>query len=277
MAAIEAQRQQREAAIRSARAQQKVLSAVIPLLSERHRELQGLWERGSGTKPPVLAVLQELIEKKGNLVSLEQQEEQVRADIAALEANARGTLTQFRANASDRRLKALQRASELDQQIMKEETREDRRRLIAPVDGTVQELKIHTIGAVVTTADKLMTIVPDGTPLMIEAYVENKDIGFVREGQVAEVKIDAYPFTRYGTLQARLDQIGKDAVNDEDKGLRFPARLVPASMELPVNGEVRPLMPGMTTEVEIKTGRRTVLDFVLAPVKETLHTAGRER
>ena len=277
MAAIEAQRQQREAAIRSARAQQKVLSEVIPLLSERHRELQGLWERGAGTKPPVLAVLQELIEKKGNLVSLEQQEEQARADIVALEANARGTLTQFRATASDRRLKALQRASELDQQIIKEEMREDRRRLVAPVDGTVQELKIHTVGAVVTTADKLATIVPDGTPLIIEAYVENKDIGFVREGQVAEVKVDAYPFTRYGTLQARLDQIGKDAVNDDEKGLRFPARLVPASMELPINGEVRQLMPGMTTEVEIKTGRRTVLDFVLAPVKETLHTAGGER
>ena len=91
------------------------------------------------------------------------------------------------------------------------------------------------------------------------------------------MKIDAYPFTRYGTVEARLDQVGKDAVDENGKGLRFPARLVPASMEIPINGELRPLMPGMSAAVEIKTGRRTVLDFVLAPIKETLHGAGHER
>src|SRR6185503_13292390 len=183
-----------------------------------------------------LAVQQELIEKNGNLISLQQQEEQARADIVVLEATKRGTLTQFRAGASDRRLKALQRAAEREQQITKETTRDTRRRLLAPVDGTVQELKTHTIGAVVTTADKLMTVVPDGTPLVIEARIENKDIGFVREGQQAEVKIDAYPFTRYGTVAARLDRVGKDAVQD-DKGLRFPAHLKPAAADLMVNGE----------------------------------------
>jgi hemolysin D len=276
MAAIEAQRQQREAAIVSSRAQQQVLSDVIPLLSDRHDALKGLLEKGYGQKPPVLAVQQELIEKNGNLISLQQQEEQARADIVVLEATKRGTLTQFRASASDRRLKALQRAAEREQQITKETTRDTRRRLLAPVDGTVQELKTHTIGAVVTTADKLMTVVPDGTPLVIEARIENKDIGFVRQGQQAEVKIDAYPFTRYGTVAARLDQVGKDAVQD-DKGLRFPARLKPATMDLMINGEQRPLLPGMTVAVEIKTGFRTVLDFVLAPVKETLHAAGQER
>ena len=100
---------------------------------------------------------------------------------------------------------------------------------------------------------------------------------FIREGQQAAVKIDAYPFTRYGTLEARLDQIGKDAVDENGKGQRFPARLIPASMTIPINGEPRPLMPGMTAAVEIKTGRRTVLDFVLAPIKETVHGAGQER
>jgi hemolysin D len=277
MAAIDAQRQQREAAIRSARAQQDVLAEVIPLLADRYDALKGLFERGNGPKPPMLAVQQELTEKKGNLVSLQQQEEQGRADLVALQATARGTLTQFRAGASDRRLKALQRATELEQQIAKEEMREDRRRLVAPVDGTVQELKTHTVGAVVTTADKLMVVVPDGTPLMIEAYIENRDIGFVREGQPAEVKVDAYPFTRYGTVGAKLDQVGKDAVNENNKGLRFPARLVPASMSIPINGEMRQLMPGMSVAAEIKTGRRTVLDFVLSPVRETLHEAGSER
>jgi hemolysin D len=277
MAAIDAQRLQREAAIRSARAQEDVLGEVIPLLTERYEALNGLFERGNGPKPPVLAVQQELTEKKGNLISLQQQEQQGQADLVALQATARGTLTQFRASASDRRLKALQRATELEQQIAKEEMRDERRRLVSPVSGTVQELKTHTVGAVVTTADKLMVVVPDGTPLMIEAYVENRDIGFVREGQVAAVKIDAYPFTRYGTLEARLDQIGKDAVDENGKGQRFPARLIPASMTIPINGEPRPLMPGMTAAVEIKTGRRTVLDFVLAPIKETLHGAGQER
>jgi hemolysin D len=276
MAAIEAQSQQREAAIVSSRAQQKVLSEVIPLLSERYDALKGLLDKGYGQKPPVLAVQQELIEKNGNLISLQQQEEQARADVVVLEATKRGTLTQFRASASDRRLKALQRVAEREQQITKETTRDTRRRLLAPVDGTVQELKTHTIGAVVTTADKLMTVVPDGTPLVIEARIENKDIGFVREGQQAEVKIDAYPFTRYGTVAARLDRVGKDAVQD-DKGLRFPAHLHPASTDLMINGEQRPLLPGMTVAVEIKTGRRTVLDFVLAPVEETLHSAGQER
>ena len=92
--------------------------------------------------------------------------------------------------------------------------KESYRRLLSPVDGRVQGLKIHTPGAVVTTADTLMTIVPDGAGIEVDCLVPNKDIGFVSEGQEVELKLEAFPFTRYGLVQGKVRRLGRDAATN---------------------------------------------------------------
>jgi hemolysin D len=219
--------------------------------------------------------------------------------MAASRARLDETLAGFLAEASDRHTKALQKLAGLDQQIAKARQRESYRHLVAPVDGVVQNVKIHTPGAVVTTADTLMMIVPDGTGIEIEANVENKDIGFVREGQEVEVKIDAFPFTRYGLIKGAVRKLGRDAssgsatqggtardaatqaqaASAQASGgeLAYPAKITLAQDWIGVDDKRERLQPGMRVSAEIKTGDRRVIEYILSPVMQAVSEAGRER
>ncbi|HTY51176.1 MAG TPA: HlyD family type I secretion periplasmic adaptor subunit [Steroidobacteraceae bacterium] len=166
--------------------------------------------------------------------------------------------------------------------------------LRAPVDGVVQEVDVTTVGQVVTPAQSLVTIVPDGTPLIVEATVTNEDIGYVRVGQPVQVKVDTFPFQKYGTLPGTLTWISPDA---EDKNAAsknvdarsgVPQRDPRTSPENPnagyvykvhirtdqprfrVQGALRPVQAGMTVQADITTDRRRVIAFFLSPVVKYL-------
>jgi membrane fusion protein, hemolysin D len=109
--------------------------------------------------------------------------------------------------------------------------KESYRRLVAPVEGTVQGLKIHTPGAVVATAETLMTLVPDGTGIEVDCLVQNKDIGFVGKGQDVEVKLEAFPFTRYGLVQGRVRKLGRDAATNPNAAPGTAAALAAAQQD----------------------------------------------
>jgi hemolysin D len=159
------------------------------------------------------------------------------------------------------------------------------------VNGTVQGLKIHTPGAVVTTADTLMTIVPDGAGIEVDALVANKDIGFVQEGQEVEVKLEAFPFTRYGLINGRVRKLGRDAATAAPNAvgatpgvgpgapaeLAYPAKVWLAQDWIAVDGKREPIRAGMRISAEIKTGERRVIEYLLSPVVQAVKEAGRER
>ncbi len=147
---------------------------------------------------------------------------QLQAERRSIQAKLAEAKAGYMADATDRRTKALQKISQFDQDIKKARQKESYRRLVAPVDGSVQGLKIHTPGAVVTTADTLMTIVPDGTGIEVDCLVPNKDIGFVSEGQEVELKLEAFPFTRYGLVQGK--SVGSVATPPPTRTPRRPAR-----------------------------------------------------
>jgi hemolysin D len=133
---------------------------------------------------------------------------------------------------------------------------------------------------VVTEAQTLMVIVPDNTPgqpLVAEVTLENKDIGFVSTGQTAEIKLETFPFTRYGTVSAGVHLVTADAVFDDKRGAIFPARLLLHADALQVDGKPIRLMPGMNLTAEIKTGRRRVIDYLLSPVLQAGQESLRER
>lgn len=157
--------------------------------------------------------------------------------------------------------------------------------LVSPVTGTVQQLAVHTAGGVVTPAQVLMIVVPDDAQVTAEAELENKDIGFVHVNQQAEIKLETFPYTRYGTIAATVSTISSDAVLDDKKPkditgqptAAFPARLTLLQGYINVDGRRVKLTPGMNVTAEIKTGRRRIIDYVLSPVREVMNESAGER
>lgn len=150
-------------------------------------------------------------------------------------------------------------------------------KLTAPVDGTVQQLTVHTVGGVVPAAQALMLIVPEEKQVEVEAFMENKDVGFVREGQLAAVKVDAFDYSKYGTLTAKVIHVSRDAIQDEKKGLIYSVKVRLSQSTLAVEGSSVPLSAGMSVSVEIKTGERRIIEYILSPLIQHTHEALRER
>ena len=125
---------------------------------------------------------------------------------------------------------------------------------------------MFTVGGVVTPAEDLMTIVPTNSPLEVVAFVLNKDIGFVHEGQSAEVKVDTFNFTRYGVIDAVLLDLSNDAQPDERLGLVYQARVSLEQAQMAVKDRMVNLAPGMSVTVEIKTDQRRIIEFFLSPL-----------
>ena len=149
--------------------------------------------------------------------------------------------------------------------------------LMAPVDGTVQQVAVHTDGGVVTPAQVLMVIVPKDAQVTAEVMVDNKDIGFVGAGQAAAIKLETFPFTRYGTVAATVKSVVADAVNDDKRGAIFPAVLSLDRASIDVDGRRINLSPGMNLTAEIKTGKRRVIEYLLSPVQQHVNESLKER
>ena len=169
------------------------------------------------------------------------------------------------------------KSTALDQELAKARDRDRDMRLVAPVAGTVQQLAVHTVGGVVTPAQPLLVVVPRENTLEVEAVLQNKDIGFVRVGQGAEVKIETFPFTKYGTIPGEIVAVSSDAIQDEKLGLFYAARVRLARTSLDVEGRRVNLSPGMAVTVEVKTGVRRVVEYFLSPLLQHQQESLRER
>jgi hemolysin D len=169
--------------------------------------------------------------------------------------------------------------------------------LTAPIGGTVQQLAVHTVGGVVTPAQARLTVVPNDGPVLVDATVENGDIGFVHAGQDVEVKVRAFEFTRHGLLHGDVMDVSRDRVLDatparpsaDAKGSDaktedckpnepgYVAHVALDSTRLVIDGRVETLSPGMAVTAEIKTGRRSVISYLLSPLQRYAHEGIRER
>jgi hemolysin D len=164
-----------------------------------------------------------------------------------------------------------------EQDALRAESHSKLLQLTAPVDGTVQQLTVHTVGGVVPAAQPLMLIVPKESVVEVEASLENKDIGFVEEGQPAEVKIDAFEYSKYGTIPGHVMHVSRDAIQDEKKGLVYSTIIALDKTSILVEGKEMPLSPGMSVSVEVKTGTRRVIEYVLSPLLQHKRESLNER
>lgn len=162
---------------------------------------------------------------------------------------------------------------ELDKNKQRQQVSEIR----SPVSGTVQQLKVHTIDGVVTTAETLMIIVPEEDSLEVTALIQNKDIGFVKEGQEAIIKVEAFPYTRYGYLTGKVKHVTLDAIEHPKLGLVFNTIIELEKKTLSTEDKEIPISAGMEISAEIKTGMRTVMSYLLSPLEESIDESLRER
>ena len=294
LAAIDGQMAQKQAERATLKASIDKLKAIIPSLEERVDIRKHMFDRELGSKIVYLTELQELVSQRQEVLIYQSRSNEAEVAIAALAETRARTAAEFDRALLDELSKAEQKAAGLRQDIVKAEQRTRLQNLTAPVDGVVQQLAIHTIGGVVTPAQALMVIVPADSRLEIEAMVSNRDIGFVEAGQEAAIKVDAFNFTRYGLLQGKVISLSNDAIardkpqdkaagtepaSSEPKGqeLNYAARVSLDRSSMQVEGKTFNLSPGMAVTVEIKTGSRSIISYLLSPIARYKQESLRER
>lgn len=255
----------------------KRLQATIPLIRERAESSMSLSNKRLSSRANALEIQQKLVEaqqdlevSKSKLASVIEQVEQQRQKLAQAESEFKRTRLQELREAQDKSIA-------FKQELLKAEDRSFQTRLTAPIDGYVQQLVVTTVGSVVNPAQDLLFIVPIDAKLEVEAQLLNRDRGGIRAGNEATVKVEAFPFTSYGTIPAKVLHVSNDAIKDEKLGYLFK---INASMEkntLFGKGETVLLQPGMAITIEVKIEKRRIINFLLSPIVGTLSEAAREK
>jgi hemolysin D len=298
IAALARQQAQKEAEQGTIAATIHKLEAMIPVIQQRVDIRKTLMDKELGSKLTYFETLQLLVEQQEDLSVQKSHQQEAEAAAAAIRETRGQAEAEYRHTLSDELAKAEQKANGLTQDLIKAEQKTRLQMLTAPEDGVVQQLAIHTIGGVVTPAQSLLMIVPSDSRLEIEAVVSNRDVGFVHAGQEAEIKIDTFNFTRYGLLHGQVVTVSQDAVirdrkqdRSDDRGLgaqndtsepkgqelNYTARISLDRTRMQIEDRVVNLSPGMAATVEIKTGSRTILSYLLSPLLRYRQETLRER
>lgn len=253
------------------------LEGTLPLVTERAEALRNLLESNLGSRIQWIEAEEARITQAKQLDIERRNREAIDAAIRALKAERTADANQITANFTAELSEIEVRLASLEEEIVKARQRKALQQLKTPVDGVVKQLAIHTIGGVVTPAQPLLEIVPKGTPLEVEAFFRNKDIGFVAAGQPTEVKVEAFPFTRFGTISGRIASLSEDAIQDKNIGLVYTSKVLLDKSTLEVEGKSVTLSPGMAVTVEAKTGKRRLIEFLLSPLLRFKDESARER
>jgi len=277
IAGLDNQIAQRRAEEQAVQASITSFGKTLPLMRERVDAVKILTDQGHFPRLRYLELQQQLIEQEDQLRIEHHRLRESKEAILALEEERRRTGSEFRRDVRDQLAEADRQAVALIQERSKAFFRRKQNKLTAPIDGVVQQLQIHTVGGVVQPAEQLMVIVPNGAALEVEAMVLNKDIGFVSPGQAADIKLEAFPFTRYGSIEGKIVDVSNDAVQDENLGLVYTARISMSRTTMRVDGKEVNLAPGMMATADIRTGERQVIEFILSPLLRYRDESLRER
>jgi len=294
LAALDRQRAQREAERATYAATIAKLEAMIPILQERTDIRKYLAEKQVGSKVIYLENLTELVQQQKELAVQQSHLHEAEAALAAVIETRAQAVAEYRRTRLGELATADAKAAGLAQDVVKASERSRLQLLESPVDGTVQQLAVHTIGGVVTPAQALLEVVPLDSRLEVEAMISNRDVGFVRAGQPAEIKVDTFSFTKYGLLHGTVTDVSADSIDrnkpptsdkktpasdsaSEPPGheLVYAAHLTLDRTSMEVEGKEVPLTPGMAVTAEIKTGAQRVITYLLSPLlrykQESLH------
>ncbi len=275
----------------------KKLQDSLPLLMQRAEIRQKLSAQGYGSKLEALTTQQQLLETQNELKVQNERLHEARSATAALREQRLLAETDAQQKSLAELSEVEQKIAILQERLVQATQKSSLQTMTAPVDGTVQQLAVHTEGGVVTPAQALMVIVPSDSRIEIEAMVSNRDIGFVYAGQDVAIKVDTFNFTKYGLLHGRVQSISQDAIprnkpagadvalpgtenaSSEPNGqeLVYAARITLEQTQMNIDGKFVNLVPGMAVTTEIKTGTRRIIEFLLSPLARHSQQAMRER
>ena len=275
---------------------------LMETLNDRVATRQEAIKLKVGTKINLYDAKEELQKSQSQLASDQGQLIETQAALNELRSEKFKSISQFIADNENKAVEAARKAEDAKQSLAKANAKLERTRLVAPIDGVAQQLTVTTIGQVVTTGQQLLVIAPSEGPLQVEALVANLDIGFVKIGQTAVIKIDAFPFTRFGTLTGKVVRIASQAVDETEakraladltapantlppqtsgpgqpESFVFPVTISLAQSAIKIGASDIPLYPGMTVTAEIKTDSRRVIDYLMSPLAKVGSEAMRER
>lgn len=271
------QEQQKEATIKACEAEIKRLEVLAPLYEKNEKNIRDLFNKGHVSNTEWLSIREKQIdtsqrllversrlqEEKAALLSMNSQRLQFQQEYLQTRMTA---LNEFRQKWNNASL-TLEKAREWDQRCY----------LRASVDGVIEHINIHTIGGVVEPAQILMTLVPDNEPIEVEAFLENKDIGFVKVGQIVDIKFETYPYTYYGSLTGKIRYLSSHSLDQSDGERVYPVRVVLDQQNIKIGSKVHPLQVGMSLTAEIKTGKRRLLEYFMSPLLRYQDETLRER
>jgi len=268
---------QRKAAVQVTKENVGRLEATVPIEEQRAQAYRKLLEEKYVSEMDYLQFEQQRIDKKQELAGQRHQLKQNQSALAEAEKNYQALISEFKKTRQQELSDAETKANSLVQEFVKASQKTGLQRLVAPIDGVVQQLAVHTVGGVVTPAQQLLVVVPKDHQLEVEAWVENKDIGFVKKDQPVEIKVESFPFTIYGIVQGKVVSVSDDAVPQEKVGLIYAARVSMDRSTMQVEGREVRLSPGMGVTAEIKTGQRRLIEFFLSPLLKSVQESARER
>jgi hemolysin D len=298
LSSLNGQRAEKEAERDTTAAMIDKLEADEPIISERVDIRKGLADKELGSRLTYLETLQQLTENQKDAAIQKSRLEEANAAVAAIIETRAQAVAEFHRTLFGDLAEAERKAAGLSGDLAKAEERMKLQVLTAPVDGVVQQLSTHTVGGVVTPAQQLAVVVPSDTNLEVDAMISNRDIGFVHDGQDAQLKVDTFNFTRYGLLHGHVLSVSQDAIvrdvpanrakNDTEgaegassepdgQQLSYAARVSLDQTQIQLDNGVANLSPGMAVTVEIKTGSRSVISYLLSPLLRYAHDSMHER
>lgn len=217
------------------------------------------------------------LEKVRDIVSKDEYEEEVnkikgyKAEIAKLNDRISYLKESFKTETLKELADKEKQATQIRSDVEQIEFRNKKQNITSPVDGYVDKLLIHTIGGVVTPAEKLISITPVNSPLLVKATVLNQDIGFVKENMPVQIKIDTFSFQKYGLLKGVVKTVSKSSIQDEKLGPVYEIYVTPLEQTLMVEGKREKITPGMSLSAEVKVGKRRIIEFFIYPLIKYLN------
>lgn len=253
------------------------LQDTLPLLQEQVTGVTELEKKGIVPRFQYLEYEERLMSRIKDIAIEQERIKQVHAGMESIEQQSFQHFEQFQKNLVVELAEATDNIVAIEQELTKAQKTQTMQSLRSPIDGVVQQLTMNTKGGVVAAGEPIMVIVPEGAKLQVEASILNKDIGFVSVGQAVEIKLDAFPFTKYGVAHGEILSIDSDAVQDENLGLVYPVRISLNEKTISVNNNPVPISAGMSLVAEVKIKQRRIIEFLLSPLLRYKDESLRER
>lgn len=270
--------EQRRRELGEAQATVSSLRSSQSLAQQQVDMLRPLAQRRIVPETELLTAQRELTDIQGRLAAAQQSVSRAAAAVREAQAQAESVTVEFRQEAVDELNQLNEKLAVIEESRRGAAGRRNRAELRSPVDGVVNDVQVTTVGGFVNAGQKIMEVVPLGEKLLVEARIRPQDIAFVRVGQEALVKVTAYDFSRYGGLRGRVVQVSADSIYDEREREAYFSIIVETDESfLRSGGRQLPITPGMICDVEVLTGRKSVLAYLMKPVTRARQEALRER